>query len=188
MNHRLLVIAAVFLMICTGRAGFTIHYEGHAASTNAVNLVISIATSFAKKHGWAVRDASVEKGKLERVIDEKNKDYEGRVTGIIIYPGKHCEPLSLQFGDDLFMQDYTKTQFAGTALHVDIIALLDELKPQFHKLVVEDEGEYWETRDRAKLENHIATVNRMIDEIKKQKPKAKGPVFLPSGRVIDVLE
>jgi hypothetical protein len=188
MNRPLLVTAAVFLMICSARAGVTIHYEGYATSTNAVGLVISIATAFAKNHDWAVKDVSVEKGKLERVIDEKNKDYEGRVTGIILYPGKNCEPLCFQFGYDLFMQDYTKTQFAGAALHVDIIALLDELKPQFRKFVIEDEGEYWETRDRAKLENHIATVNRMIGEIKKQKPKANGPVFLPSGRVVDVLE
>ena len=35
---------------------------------------------------------------------------------------------------------------------------------------------------------HIATVNRMIGDIKKQKPKAKGPVVLPSGRIVDVVE
>jgi hypothetical protein len=51
-----------------------------------------------------------------------------------------------------------------------------------------DEGEYWETRNRAALEKHIATVNKMIEEMKKQKPKAKGPFILPSGRIADVIE
>ena len=188
MNRHLLVAAAVFLLTCTARAGVTIHYEGYATSTNAVGLVISSATAFAKKHGWAVKGASADKGKLERVVDEKNKDYEGRITGIVIYPGKNCEPLYLQFGDDLFMQDYTKTQFAGPAVHLDIIALFDELKPHFRKLDILDEGEYWETRNRAVLEKHIATVNKMIEEIKRQKPQTKGPFTLPSGRIADVIE
>ena len=188
MNRSLLPTIAAFFFASAAHAGVTIHYEGYAASTGAVSQVITVATAFAAKRGWKIEDASAERGKLERVMDEKDKDYAGKITGIVIYPHEKCEPLHIQFGDDLFMQDYVKTQFAGATLHLDIIAFFDELKPCFRKLDILDEGDYWETRDRAVLEKHIATVNKVIEDIKKRKPDAKGAVILPSRRIADVIE
>lgn len=182
---------ATFLVVVLAtslQAGVTIHYEGHASSTNSVEQILAAATSFAKKHGWKIEDASAPKGALQRVIDEKNADYEGRITGITIRPGERCEPLHLQFGDDLFMQDFVKTQFAGADTHIAIIELLAALKPHFRSLRIDDEAEYWQTRDRAVLEKHFAAVNKMMEDLKKQKPKIKGPVIMPSGRIIDVVE
>jgi hypothetical protein len=53
-------------------------------------------------------------------------------------------------------------------------------------LQVFDEGEYWETGDRAKLELQIATVNKMIEAIRKSHPNAKGPFKLGDGRIVDL--
>ena len=172
----------------TVHAGVTIHYEGYAASTSARAQIIGESKLFAEKHGWKVSDASAQHGKLERVIDEKNRDYQGKITGVVLHPHPKCEPIHIQFGDDLFMQDFVKTQFAGASTHLDIVALFDAIKPLFRKLNIVDEGEYWETRDRATLEKHIATVNKMIENVKKQKATIQGPVLLSSGRIADVIQ
>ena len=86
------------------------------------------------------------------------------------------------------MQDYVKTQFAGAAVHIQIIELFDLLRPYFKKLAIEDEGEFWEKRDRAVLEGNIRQVDSMIQEIKKKDSKAKGPVRMKSGRMLDVIQ
>ena len=186
--NRVFVIIAGLLLTAEVHAGVTIHYEGYAASADAVNRIIAAAKMFADKHRWKTSDASAPHGKLERVIDEKNKDYEGEITGVVLYPNPKCEPVYVQFGDDLFLQDFVKTQFAGADTHLDIIALFDAIKPFFRKLVLVDEGDYWETRDRAALEKHIATVNKMIEDLKRQKPSTRSSVVLPSGRIADVIQ
>jgi hypothetical protein len=170
------------------RAGVTIHYEGMAASPAAVTKILAAVTAAAKKNDWKIESASAERGHLERVIDEKNRDYEGKVTGVVIYVAENCEPLHFQFGDDLFMQDFVKTQFAGAGVHVQIIQLFESLRPYFNKLTIYDEGEFWDSHDRALLEGHIQKINSMIDEIKKKNPKAQGPVRLKSGRMVDVIQ
>jgi hypothetical protein len=58
------------------KAGVTIHYEGIAASPDAGAKILAGVTAAAKKNQWRVEDASAKRGKLERVIDEKKKDYE----------------------------------------------------------------------------------------------------------------
>ena len=122
------------------------------------------------------------------MIDEKDKDYEGPVTGVVIHISENCEPLYFQFGEDLFMQDFVKTQFAGANVHVQIVQLLESIRPFFKKLVVDDEGEFWDSHDRVLLEGHIQKINSVLEEIKKKDPKAQGPVRLKSGRITDVIQ
>lgn len=169
-------------------AGVTIHYEGAATSPDAVVKILAAVAAFAKKNRWKVEDASAAKGKLQRVIDEKDKDYEGKISGIVVRVSDNCEPLHFQFGDDLFMQDYVKTQFAGTNAHVQIVELFESLRPHFRKIEVYDEGEYWDTHDRAVLEGHISKINSMIEEEKQKNPRIRGPVRLESGRIADLVQ
>ena len=122
------------------------------------------------------------------MIEEKDKDYEGRITGVVIRISDSCEPLYFQFDDDLFMQDFVKTQFAGTDVHVQIVQLLESIRPFFKKLAVDDEGEFWNSHDRSLFERHIKKINSVLESIKKKDPKARGPVRLDSGRIVDVLQ
>ncbi len=184
------LIASLLLalaLVSPASAGVTIHYEGAATSPDAVVKILAAVTAFAKKNRWKVEDVSAAKGTLKRVIDEKDKDYEGRITGIVVRVSDNCEPLHFQFGDDLFMQDYVKTQFAGADVHIQIVQLLDSLRPMFRKITVDDEGEYWDTHDRAVLEGHISKINLIIEEEKKKNPKLQGPVRLDSGRMLDLV-
>ena len=52
---------------------------------------------------------------------------------------------------------------------------------------VEDEGEYWETENKSALEGHMAKVNALMLEMKRGKPGLRGPVTLPSGRIVDLM-
>ena len=186
MKRLLLIFALCAARLCD--AGVTINYEGSAKDSNAIGAILSEATSFGKGRGWRVEPVAKDKVELERVIDEKTSKYTGALRGIILYPHDMCEPVHIEFGSDMFMQDFVKTQFAGANIHVAVIDLLRHLKSYFASLKVDDEGEYWETSDKAKLEKHIATVNRTLDDIKREKPSARGPVKLKDGRIADVIQ
>jgi hypothetical protein len=189
MLRKLLTLLLLVLALASpARAGVTIHYEGTAASPDAVAKILTAVTAFAKQRGWKVEDASSKTGRLQRVIDEKDKDYEGRIIGIVVRISDNCEPLYFQFGDDLFMQDFVKTQFAGADVHIQIVQLLESLRPHFKKIDVIDEGDYWDTRDKTVLEGHIAKVDSMIEDIKKKDPNAQGPLRMKSGRIADVIQ
>jgi len=189
MLRKLLVLLLLSLALGSpANAGVTIHYEGTAASPEAVEKILAAVSAFARKNKWKIEDASAVKGRLQRVIDEKDKDYEGKITGVVIRVTDNCEPLHFQFGDDLFMQDYVKTQFAGADIHIQIVQLLESLRPLFKKIDVVDEGDYWDFHDKAVLEGHMAKIDSMIEDIKKKNPKAQGPLRMKSGRIADVIE
>ncbi|SCY44375.1 hypothetical protein [Desulfoluna spongiiphila] len=183
-----IIILLAFAVPSTVLAGVTIHFEGTAKSQNSVTQILTEASKFSQKNNWVIRDASATETILERVINEQNVDYKGKVTGVVIDISENCEPIYIQFGEDLFMQDYVKTQFAGAGVHIQIIKLFESIRPHFQELVIFDEGEYWETRDTAILEGHISKINSMIEGIKKDNPKAQGPLRTVSGRIIDIIQ
>ena len=179
-------VFAVLLFGAVSWAGVTVHYQGKAKDAAAVAKVLATARSVAKDHNWEVREANVANASVPRGVAEKERPYQGPLTGIVIYPHPMCEPIYIRFGTDLFMRDFVKTQFAGSDVHVDIVGLFRKLKPLLADLQVQDEGEYWETNDRAKLATNIATVNAMIESIRKSRPGAKGPVKI-GDRIIDLM-
>lgn len=181
-------VLLALVVVARVSAGVTIHYEGTAASPEAISKIMAAITVFAKENRWQVEDASEPKGKLKRWIDEKDKDYEGRITGVIVRVADNCEPLSFQFGDDLFVQDYVKTQFAGAGVHIRIVQLLELIRPYFEKIDVDDEGEYWGGHDRSVLEGHITKIDSVIADMKKKNPRADGPVRLKNGRILDIVQ
>jgi hypothetical protein len=176
--------ALLFGSVCW--AGVTVHYQGKAKDAAAVAKVLAAARSVASDHSWKVKDANVANASVARVVAGKETLYQGPLTGIAIYPHPMCEPIYIRFGTDMFMRDFVKTQFAGADVHVEVVGLLRKLKPLLADLQVQDEGEYWETNDRAKLATNIATVNAMIESIRKSRPGAKGPVKI-GDRIIDLM-
>jgi hypothetical protein len=69
-----------------------------------------------------------------------------------------------------------------------IVELLQKLVPFFTNLKVEDEGGYWSTRSRKALGENMKQINTMIEEIKRTRPGARGPIKIDSGRILDVLQ
>jgi hypothetical protein len=177
----------ILMISASAYAGVTIHYEGRAADTAAVERILVAASDEAKSNGWQSRDASSPDVSMKRVIDEKDVSYRGSIRGIVIQPQPDCEPVYLQFDSNMFMQDFVKTQFAGPEVHMQIVRLFKRIQPLLASLRIEDEGEYWDSGNKTTLQGHLARVNAMMVEMKRSKPGLKGPVTLPSGRIVDLM-
>jgi hypothetical protein len=160
--------------------GVTIHYKGRLRDGNAVDRVSAVATSYADSHGWRSRIVNETPGHSE------NPDYHGGFRGVVVFPHEYCEPVWLTFDDHLQVEERTKTQFAGSAVHIAVIELFRKLSPEFAEFEINDEGEYWETRDLATLEAHIKAVEDRLQQLLEESPEAQIRVKLPSGDIIDM--
>jgi hypothetical protein len=167
--------------------GVTIHLEGKLKDHASLEALVRAADAFARARGWRVAAISEMEAHLARVRDEQDWDYEGPTSGIEILPHERCDPLRLEFDADLYIQEYTKTQFAGPSVHQEVIALLREIAPRFETLYVDDEGEYWDTGDAALLTKHIETCNRALADELRRHPRAEGPVQIAAGRWVDII-
>ena len=176
------------LVASPAMAGVTIHFEGRARDRNSVERAIVIATEEAQRLGWKVENGDAASVSITRVVGESDRPYKGPLRGIVIRAHPMCEPFHLQFGSDLFLQDYVKTQFAGPDVHIALTTLLRKIKPFFKSLHVEDEGEYWTTNDRAILTQNLKANEDMMKAIKKARPEARGPVRLPGDRIADIVQ
>ena len=168
--------------------GVTIHFEGRLRNAEAYDAVVNTAKHFATDLGWEYEPIEENVTKLKRVKNEEDWDYEGPVKGLVLQPHQNSEPLRFEFDSDLYLQEYTKTQFAPLETHIAIVQLLKIIEPYFEKLEVFDEGEYFKTQDQSILKKHIDRCFEVLDEYLDQGDKYEGPVRLPSKRIVDVIE
>ncbi len=180
-------VFVVFASVSLAFAGVTIGYQGKAEDAEAIQKVLATARAEATAYGWEVKDANVSDASVTRFAREKKSPYKGPLNGIVIYAHPMCEPIYIQFGTDLIVQSYVKTQFAGADVHVKVVELFRKLKPLLADFEVSDEGEYWETNDRAKLEMRIASDGKAIEDLKKLRPNTIGPVKMGDGRIVDLI-
>jgi len=167
--------------------GVTIHYEGTLRDDASLEALLRRVEAFARASGWPTERIESKSTRLTRVIDEEDVDYEGPVHGVVVFPHEDCDPLALEFGSDLFAQDFVKTQFAGAHIHRQVVELLREIEPAFSSFTVEDEGEFWNTLDPGTLEQHIERTNQVLADYLAEHPGAQAKVKLPSGRIVDVM-
>lgn len=167
--------------------GVTIHFEGKAKSEENVDSIISLAKNFAIRNNMPFQMVNVSSGQLSRLINEQDAPYEGPVQGIKIEPHYNCEQLIFEFGNDLFMQDYCKTQFAPIEVHISIIKLFKSVLPHFTALSVIDEGQYWDTEDTDILQQEMDYCFAQIEKIQNEDSTVKGPIRSDKGRIIDLI-
>lgn len=137
--------------------GVTIHYQLRVASVEGIPPLLDEARQFAAARGWRVHEIDrrpVNQYRFGRPIED---GYIGPASGVVIEPDEHCEPVWLEFGSDLIACAWTKTAFAGSEVHQQVVALLDALVPHVEDLIVEDETDFWETRDPSVLSKHLQT-------------------------------
>lgn len=168
--------------------GVTIHFEGRIKDVDSLKDCLALARRFSEKHNWPVKSIDASRVVLQRVRDEQDCDYIGPVMGLEIYPHDDSEPIRLEFDKDLFVQEFTKTQFAPIEVHVQIVELMRRLAPFFENLRIEDEGEYFESGDLTALGNHRHRCQEVIDEYLAQPGRFQGPTRLESGRIVDLTE
>lgn len=167
--------------------GVTVHFEGALSGEKAFVRVVELAKKFASERNWETSLIDETNAKLQRVRGEEDWDYEGPTRGIALQPHPNCDPLRLEFDSELYIQEFCKTQFAPLRVHVEIVELLRSIRPEFHSLSVEDEGEYWDTEDESRLEGHLSACFDALDEHLERDPNLMGPVRAPSGRILDLV-
>ncbi len=168
--------------------GVTIHFEGQLKSDKDFDSVMTKAKTFAQTNEMPYETFSEPLKKLDRVKDEQDWDYEGPTKGIKIQPDPNSDPLWLEFDKDNYIQEYCKTQFAGIDIHIKIVSLLREIQQHFNELLVTDEGEYWDTKDNAQLQNSLDSYFDAAEKAKAENAKLNGPFRLEDGRIIDLME
>jgi len=167
--------------------GITIHFEGCLKESNSYDRCLEILKKFIKENSWDYIEIPEKIRTLSRVKNEEDWDYRGKTKGIEIQPHPNTDPLRFEIDEDLYLQEYCKTQFAPIEVHIEIIALLKKLENEFENLSVVDEGEYFETKNIDRLIELIDGCYNAIDEEKEKNPNLKGPVRLKSGRIVDLL-
>jgi len=168
--------------------GVTIHFEGQLFNEAAFSALLETTSTFARQNGWPTEPLKSKNAKLLRVRDEVDWDYCGPVKGIRIFPHDDCDPIRLEFDSDLYIQDYTKTQFAGATIHLKVLELLALIQPFFSTFSVKDEGEYWETRNLTVLVEHMNSTQQVIEDMLREDPSAAMKVKTPEGRIIDLIQ
>jgi hypothetical protein len=168
--------------------GVTIHFQGKLRSADSYRDLIERAISFGTRRGWRASQIPEAQRTLNRVKDEEAWDYSGFTKGIELHPHFLCEPVRWEFDEEYFIQEYTKTQFAPIEVHIAIVELLREVAGMFESLSVTDEGEFYETNDRAILSGHIDWCNNAIARQRKQNPDLRSAFRLPSGRIVDLIQ
>ena len=174
--------------------GVTIHFEGRLSTEDGFAELKRIAVEHANDHGWRVESIDADHVKLARVHvhegeeEEEEWDYEGPVRGIALYLHEDCDPIRLEFDRDWYIQEFTKTQFAGPEIHKLVVEFLRKVQSLFVEFKVFDEGEFWESGDIELVRKHIFACEQAIaDELQKH-PDAQVKVKLESGRIMDMVE
>jgi hypothetical protein len=88
--------------------------------------------------------------------------------------GRTCSPMHLEIAETLYRIKpwlvycmHVKTQFAGMDTHVALVTLLKYLeKKYFHKMRVTDEGNFWNTLDKAVLKARFDEYNHFLAIVK----------------------
>lgn len=168
--------------------GVTIHFEGRLRDRAAMENLLQFARQFASERGWVTDEINEPNVTLSRVDEnERDRDYVGPVRGLKLIPDNDCEPIKLEFDNDLYVQEWTKTQFAGAEMHLAVCDFLRRIEPYFETFKVNDEAEYWDTRDIELLKKNLADCDHFIEEHLREHPTAKVKVKTPTGRIVDMI-
>jgi hypothetical protein len=190
---RHLLLLAGLIVSPNALAGVTIHFNGELKSAKSIEEVKSAACAVAKSHSWRCITVSDPKDlSLDYITLKSLQELDGTPSltiadGVVIYPADMSEPLYLVFGARNKLNNFIKTQFAGPETHIEVIDVFDAIKPFFRSLEIVDEGRYWQTRNRAFLEEDMESVSAQIEAIKAQQSNVTGPIKQPDGRILDLI-
>lgn len=167
--------------------GITIHFEGKLLNEQAFDELMTEISAIAAINGWQANSIFLKKAQLNRVQNKKTTLYVGSTKGLEVLLHDNCEPFRLEFDENLFIQEFTKTQFAPEQVHMDISTLLHKITPYFESLQVIDEGEYFETENDEILHHNRSRCFELFEEHLAKDSTLRGPVKLPGGRIADLM-
>ena len=174
--------------------GITIFAKGKIDRIKDIPLLIADAKNFAGESTWTYRvfdedfDAPADAFLAHRSSDKPGCHIEGSlgVKGIMLNAGQGVETLAILFDRSGTLTDIMqqvswignngqgerfiicKTQFGNIDQHIRIIELFDLLKNKYiSNLTVNDEGAYWDSRDRRLLAEKRVALGHAIRHTEK---------------------
>lgn len=148
--------------------GVTLHYRGRLKPKETPRSLLIAASLFCEGKKWKVSEV------------------KGPTVSFVVEPHEHCEPLGFALDKDGNFADRCKTQFAPLEVHMGIVDLFESIRGRLAELIVQDEGHYWETRSRERLELQVAECFEQMIQAKDQDPALYGPVKDDDGRITDL--
>lgn len=193
--------------------GITIHYKGKLNDPAEIDAVVNFVQQRAVAKGWSWThidddwEAEVDAQLVHTSKGHLDLTGNAGLKGFSLDIDPQCEAVPLLFDSSGYLRSIfsffdpdsaqegdtiaVKTQFATSEAHIQIVELLRELKQRFiADLEVMDEGEYWETKDRALLEKKMAGLKRNIDFLYDalQSEHCKGLRDLPPEELAEEIE
>lgn len=151
-----------------GMLGVTLYYRGRLAKNVSRHSLFSEAESIAVDNGWSIRRLAS--------------------GGFVIHAHPDCEPITFDHDANGKVDDWVKTQYAGPEIHKQIVEFLTSISKLFVRFKVDDDTDYWTTRDGADLELGKRQVNEMLEDHLRRNPSTRSVVRMPDGRIIDIIE
>lgn len=137
--------------------GVTIHYTATFNKKKSLAKMVEEIKDIAEVNGWEYHIFETKFPKAD--TPPANNRY-----GIFVSPPR-CETIDFTFGADGKMHGwvFTKTQFAGSAMHITVVNLLRYISNKYYSHIeVDDEGDYWQTGNAVILEKHISSIGLML--------------------------
>lgn len=145
--------------------GVSIHYKGKIDPEQIAPLCEELR-DIAGSVGWEFRDIDDDEKGLRGIVLQPSSgmesvpflfDAKGRVHSL-------CD-LIVGWKEGDFLCVAVKTQFAGCAEHIWLCGLLRHIQRAcMPKLMVTDEGGFWETGDRQELQTRMDFLDQMIKQ------------------------
>lgn len=151
--------------------GLSIHYSGCIRDEREISRLTEETEDICKTLGW--RHGRISDETLNGIYF--NPDECEPLFLTFLAGGRTCSPVNLMMKEDfrengldpeLLYNVSVKTQYAGIEAHIAVIKLLRYLSEKyFSSFELIDEGQYWETNDRAVLEQQFNRYNAMLDAV-----------------------
>lgn len=149
--------------------GVTLHYRGRLKPKEPPRSLLIAVSLFCEGKKWKVTER------------------KGPTLSFVVEPHEHCEPVDFVLDTDGGFANGCKTQFAPLEVHMGIVELFESIRGRLAELVVRDEGHYWETRSKERLELQVTECFEEMIKAKDQDPSLYGPVKDEDGRITDLV-
>ncbi|MBF8457539.1 hypothetical protein IV494_10150 [Kaistella sp. G5-32] len=135
----------------------TIHFGGQLASLKDLDALLSMVTYYAEEHDWPYSE-------LKENAQTKLEPWE---KGVSLQSNTGVESINIYFDDSLTLGTFCKTQFGGVEAHIEVIEFLHAIEGFFKNFWVEDEGDYWKTKDQLLLKKKMDLMAKILDDVEK---------------------
>lgn len=178
--------------------GLTLHYSARLRRPELLPALSAEIADICDSLNWPYRLCDEVFEVEAQYVPEEPGDSPVKIVPLrgIVFTPPDCETFSITFtptwrlssamnlmAADIFSDPewvyhvHVKTQFAGPDVHIALVKLLKYLEKKYLDTVeVTDEGDYWETEDRARLEQNFATLTHFINVVGDALENYEGPM------------